>query len=234
MRALENEQTRRRMLGYSPRYDANIGLWVCADNCVEFGGLVSQLNDMSGYGRHFTQSVDSYKPTLIRNARNGHAGIQADGVNDYLLLPAATGLVQPLHHFFALSWTYVSSKIQNILDGTTNNGASIFQPAGAQKIGSCFGGTYPSPLTLPSGYFILDVVENNASSKMAINGGTQSAGGSGTVNPGGLVLFGNSALGCNCAATLLEYTAFTAELTSTARLQELARLSTKWAIPLAA
>lgn len=219
--------------GYRPTDNASLGLWICGDNVVaDSSNRISQATDMGPFARHFTQSTDGYKPLRVLNCRNGHAGIQADGTDDYLLLPAATGLVQPLHHFFALSWTYVSSKTQNLLDGTTNNGASIFQLAGVQKIGSCFGGTYPSPLTLPSGYFILDVVENNTASKMAINGGTQSTGGSGTVNPGGLVLFGNSTFRVNCSATLLEYTAFTAELTSTARLQELARLSTKWGIPL--
>lgn len=220
--------------GYRPTFVSSLGLWICGDNVVaDSSNRISQATDLGPFARHFTQSTDGYKPLRVLNARNGHAAIVSDGVDDYLRLAASAGLVQPMHYFFALSWTYVSTKTQNLLDGTTTNGASIFQPAAAQKIGSCFGGTYPTPLTLPSGYFILDVVENNASSKMAINGGTQSTGGSGTNNPGGLILFANGAYGAPCAASLLEFTAFTAELTGAARLQELARLSTKWAIPLA-
>lgn len=235
MRALENEQTRRRMLGYTPKYQPSLGLWVCADNCVESGSLVSQLNDLSGRGRHFSQASDTKKPARIANARNGHAAISFDGVNDALVTPVLT-FAQPLHFFFALSWHLMTSGGgQFIVDGTSHYGC-VFHNANDPTIRTYFGAMGPTMAFTSDTWMILDVVLNGASSKVAINGGAQTTGNGGTGSPGGITLGSLAAQSAgNFAQYLLgEFVATTTELTGAARLQMCAYLAAKWGIPLAA
>lgn len=50
------------------------------------GSNITQVNDKSGNGRHFSQGVSSLQPALITAAKNGLNVARFDGVNDELLL----------------------------------------------------------------------------------------------------------------------------------------------------
>lgn len=234
MRALENEQTRRRMLGYTPRFESSLGLWVCADNVVASGSLVSQLADMSGYGRNFSQSSDAKKPTRIANARNGHAVIDFNGTSQYLTT-GAVSFPAPMHLFFAVKLRpNNNANPHRLIDQTVAGSPTALIYTDATSIYLNDGNVAPTLTGLtPSTWMILDVVRNSTASKIAKNGGEQTVGNSGTNSMNGILLgayanlgdyFGNFQLG--------ELIVFSAEKTGTARSRVCAYLSSKWGIPL--
>lgn len=57
--------------------------WVRADSVLTATG-VSQMTDLSGNNRHFTQGTGSAQPTLLASDINGQPAVRADGVNDVL------------------------------------------------------------------------------------------------------------------------------------------------------
>lgn len=67
----------------------NCALWLDASDAstiTHSGGSVSQINDKSGNGRHFTQATSANQPRIGTATQNGLAVLDFDGVNDGLEL----------------------------------------------------------------------------------------------------------------------------------------------------
>lgn len=66
---------------------SNCALWLDASDAstiTHSGGAVSQINDKSGNGRHFTQGTSANQPRIDTHTQNGLAVLDFDGVNDRL------------------------------------------------------------------------------------------------------------------------------------------------------
>lgn len=64
-------------------------LLVASGNVTESGGSVSQVNDLSGNARHFTQGTSLNRPTFsTTSGPNSGAGITMDGSEDFLVSPS--------------------------------------------------------------------------------------------------------------------------------------------------
>lgn len=92
-----NSATRSRLavLGpaFSPADVGNLWAWFDASNAAsitESSGAVSQWNDLSGNGRHVTQSTGGNKPTTNSRSINGLNVLDFDG-GDFIARTAAIG-----------------------------------------------------------------------------------------------------------------------------------------------
>jgi hypothetical protein len=71
--------------GFDPRRIAGLAAWydaTVASSITLASGFVSQWNDLSGAGRHLTQSVEADRPGT--STIGGKTAIDFDGSNDYL------------------------------------------------------------------------------------------------------------------------------------------------------
>lgn len=68
---------------------SNCALWIDASDAstiTQSSGSVSQINDKSGNGRHFTQATGTLQPRIDTVTQNGLAVLDFDGSNDRLML----------------------------------------------------------------------------------------------------------------------------------------------------
>jgi hypothetical protein len=80
-----------RTYGIQPNELPNLAVWLKADSGVTVTGSgVSQWNDLSGNGRHFTQSTDSKRPPLVNGVLNGFPVLRFDGTSQELAGNTAT------------------------------------------------------------------------------------------------------------------------------------------------
>lgn len=69
--------------GPTPPISSNLARWYSANYGVtSSGGVVSQMDDLSGNGQHATQSTSGKRPSLITNARKTNSMLSFDGVDD--------------------------------------------------------------------------------------------------------------------------------------------------------
>ena len=77
--------------GPTPPISANLARWYSANYGVtSSGGVVSQMDDLSGNGQHATQSTSGKRPSLITNARKTNSMISFDGVDDAITFNGIT------------------------------------------------------------------------------------------------------------------------------------------------
>lgn len=83
---------------WTPANVLGLSCWLCADDVtLGTGTEVAQINDKSGYSRHFTQATASKRPLLIASdvRFNGRPTIDFDGVDDYMTGPSLSALFTP-------------------------------------------------------------------------------------------------------------------------------------------
>lgn len=89
---------------WSPLTIAGLTIWLRADAVtLGTGSEVAQMNDLSGFGRHFTQATTTKRPLLIASdARfNGQPTVDFDGVDDYMsgsTMAAAFSAIAGIHY----------------------------------------------------------------------------------------------------------------------------------------
>ena len=85
-----------------------VGWWDASDitSITQSGNLVSQWNDKSGGGRHFTQATEAAKPRINQAVRSGHAVLTFEG-DDHIDFVGNTGLNAGLASLFIVA-EYVS------------------------------------------------------------------------------------------------------------------------------
>lgn len=158
----------------------NTNLWAYyeADNGVtQSGGAVSQWDDLSGNGRHLTQSTAGNKPTFSSNT------ISFDGTSDYLSISASIAQQSTIYLVLKLNSTSGPQLLfGDALNGygAWDNSLSQFQAgdnAGSGLVNS--GGTYSNTTT----YYLVRFRFNGASSLCQVNNTTAGTGtlGTGTI-----------------------------------------------------
>lgn len=72
---------------FSPASISGLQLWLDASQITGLndGDVVATWNDLSGNGNNVTQSTVANRPTYQTGEQNGLAGVQFDGVDDYLI-----------------------------------------------------------------------------------------------------------------------------------------------------
>jgi hypothetical protein len=83
--ALKRFTDPRSVSGLAAWYDATQGLYSATSGgslVTANGGAIARWEDMSGNGRHLTQSTTSYRPTLLTSGRNGRnvVAFNSDGM----------------------------------------------------------------------------------------------------------------------------------------------------------
>jgi len=83
----------RAASGFDPRAISNLALWLDAsvDSSLTFNGnTVSEWRDLSGNGRHFSQSTAANQPNATTRTQNGRRVLDFDGSTSRLVGNAAT------------------------------------------------------------------------------------------------------------------------------------------------
>lgn len=171
---------RRAAGGWSP-LDLSPAVWLDASNTgsiTQSAGAVSQLNDLSGNGRHATQSSAGLRPTTGTRTQNGLNVL--DHAADYLVIPSLT-LAQP-----------VTIALVAQRDGTSGNGYLGTQTDGIggtsdrlTLVANSFNLTASAGTNLVYGAFgtswcLIVAVYNGASSELYVNGSLVASGNAGT------------------------------------------------------
>jgi hypothetical protein len=85
------------------RYDASV-----SSSITISGSGISQWNDLSGNGRHATQSTDAYRPTVVTAGKNNRNTIAFDGANDHFNITNTTVLSSNFIVFAILKYDYIN------------------------------------------------------------------------------------------------------------------------------
>lgn len=83
----------RAASGFDPRAISNLALWLDASNASSLtfnGNTVSEWRDLSGNGRHFSQSTAANQPNATTRTQNGRRVLDFDGSTSRLVGNAAT------------------------------------------------------------------------------------------------------------------------------------------------
>ena len=101
--------------GPTPPISANLARWYSANYGVtSSGGVVSQMDDLSGNGQHATQSTSGKRPSLVTNARKTNSMLSFDGVDDAVTFNGIT-----LTGDFSIYWV-------GSIEETPGNSSSYF------------------------------------------------------------------------------------------------------------
>jgi len=211
----------RQAGGFDPRSIANLTVWydasVSTSVTIETG--VSQWNDLSGNGRHLTQTTTNNQPAYVTNALNGRPAIDFDGSNDSL--SASFTLSQPTRVFCVGNYR-LNQANQQLWDGAAA-GNRMRQYLNATGSPGIFAGAPQFSLGQSIlGFFVWEAVFNGNNSSLQQNGTTLSSGTAGTNVPGGvrLAIFGDGTqnpTNCQIAEFILYNRAITASEASAAR-----------------
>lgn len=146
---------------------------------------VSSWVDLGSGGHNLTQATGSKQPLWGATAFNtSYPGVTFDGVDDFLQAALFT-LAQPLHYFLVCNLV-VTSANKVMIDGRGAQ-AAIYQAISAGNATVYAGSNGPNKVigTTPH---VISAKLNNASSSIALDGGSAATGTSGAANPGGVTL----------------------------------------------
>lgn len=129
---------------FSPLSIAGCELWLRADQGTDTttnGAEVSTWNDISGNGRHATQSTAGRKPTYVTNSANGKPGIRFDGANDVLAgsiaYPSPGGKTHSVTVFAVSIMTSTGTHAiwDDTNSGATTNTGHLWGQNGSNRVG---------------------------------------------------------------------------------------------------
>ena len=111
--------------GWTPA-SVTTDFWFDASNAASItasSGAVSQWNDLSGNGRHATQSSGSFKFTDTASAQNGKHGLLSVNANGTYMVTSAFSRTQPFMIFAAVKTNLPTpgSGYLNIMNGATTS-----------------------------------------------------------------------------------------------------------------
>ncbi len=103
MHGQRGPSTSGRVRRWTPR-EYGPALWIEADiSAITIATGISQINDLSGNGRHHANATGTKQPTLSASAFGTLSGVLFDGVNDFLLAAGAT-LAPPYTRFIVAKY----------------------------------------------------------------------------------------------------------------------------------
>jgi len=176
--------------GFNPKSIADLAAWydaqVASSVTIETG--VSEWRDLSGNGRHATQTTGNNQPLRVTEAAvQGKHVIRFDGSNDSLV--ATFSLTKPLTIFCAAKFDSTPSN-DTIYDGVTLNTVRLFA-ATSNTVAAIFAGAQLNSPTVSPGlsdaFFVHEAVFDSGSSSInSVNGTFTATGNAGTAAFGGL------------------------------------------------
>lgn len=179
---------------YCPGNDPAVVEWLRADGGMEYSGsnVVTWVADV---GQNAIQNCAANGPLQVLQAQNNLPAISFDGASSSLQTTSfATPLAQPYTVFIVCQWLTSPSVQSVILDGADiSNRFQLYNNDGvvpSTNIAVYAGDSFSTGVMTNSGWNILEIQVNGASSACSINGSTDSAipGNLGTNNLGGLTL----------------------------------------------
>jgi hypothetical protein len=153
-------------------------LWLDASDAstITIATGVSQWDDKSGNGYHFTQATASAQPALSTAALNGLDVITFDGINDFLR-NTSSSLAQPINIFVVAQTNVISGTTgsrQYVFDGvTTNTNRNLLALRGNQTNNPsiwAFLGWLPHTVATTNTYELYTCGFAGASSFIGVNG----------------------------------------------------------------
>ena len=160
---------------WSPASLSGLTVWIDASSAASFtyssGVVVSQWNDLSGNGHHFTQSSGSSQPSRS-GTQNGLATVVFDGADDYMDTASFT-LAQP--HTILMAAKFQNSSSFTNLAGQGDEYQPIY---GATFLASYAGAGYTiqGGGTFTSGAHVVTQTVNGASSLSWVDGASAGSG----------------------------------------------------------
>ena len=177
--------------------------WFDASNAASItasSGAVSQWNDLSGNGRHATQSSGSFKFTDTASAQNGKHGLLSVNANGTYMATSAFSRSQPFMIFAAVKTAQPTpgSGYLNIMNGSTTSSGGrpvVYSAADGGLPAITSGGTQLSATSgavqLGIPYYFTSVL-NGSSSVIRENGVQIASGTVGATGLSGLVIASDS------------------------------------------
>jgi hypothetical protein len=153
------------------------------------GDPIGTLLDLSGNDNHVDAIDTSLRPNYVFDGSVGYADFNATAALD--LLQKAFTLAQPTT--FIISIRVAASADNYIMDGGTAFMASLVAATGSD-IAFFAGTTLSGPSITVDENFVVTVIANSSSSKLAVNAGAFSEGDAGTNDAGGIT-FGSDGNG---------------------------------------
>jgi hypothetical protein len=204
--------------------------WVDAANENSFtkdgSGIVSQWSDISGNGKHFTQTTTINKPIWTLNYKNTLPMVVFDGNNNYMISPVISQS-QPFTLFVV--GKFITMTASRYMVGCSNSD-SITTDSTNTKWQCYFGLTGASLLALNTNYYVFTLAVNGTSTTQNLN--TTSA----TISPGTNALNAALTLGSNSSGSacgniaLGELLLYSGSLSSIQKTTIQTYLNNKWGI----
>jgi hypothetical protein len=197
------------------------------------GSDPAQWDDISGNGRHATQSNSSFRPSIATNALNGRQVRRFDGSNDSLTT-ASFSISQPYTSFCVfISTDIVTAQIALRGGSDVEAGVNIIVHRGATAFSGINAGTAFLPLASSPNWQILGTTGNGSNSFVFRNGTVSSSGNAGANAINGVGV-GISRVGTDFLnGDIAEILIFPTALSTEDRQKVEQYLSTKYAIALA-
>jgi hypothetical protein len=223
---------------YGNRFDIlslSPALWLS-----DTGSDPAQWDDISGNGRHATQSDSARRPSIVTNTLNGRQVRRFDGGNDVMLMDLGTSFSQPVTLFAVTKKVGNTSPNSRVFHASSSpsSGSSVYLPLASNNLGNFvwnFGTDSPSSTAFGNDWSIYNVVADSASSSIRRDGSQVLTG-----NPGTNGLQRYASVGGRHHDGLRNYNGDIAEILvfptalSTSQRQAVEKyLANKYAIPLA-
>lgn len=196
---------------------------------------VSQINDLSGNGKHLVKHASYSGPQTFRNDEeyqiNGKNSLAFR--NDYLSVNFGETLEQPFTIVLAMEVASATATTNTFFDGLSlATRARVMQTgsSGGYELRMDAGANFDSSFTVSDGSkVVLQATFNGASSRIVVNG-SEETGNSGTKDLTGFILGARYTLPYWAEANIGECAIFDRELDSTDRAAVNSILNTKWSI----
>lgn len=221
---------------FNPGSIAGLSLWLDSDDASSFtfssGSIVSQWNDKSGNGKHFTQGVVASQPNR-NGSQNGRTTVVFDGADDILNGPVAQIAAQPDTVFLAVKHvTRVSGA--HLIDANANGRQLI---TGDSNWRIYAGSTVcDSGVVADTSWHVITAIFNSSSSKIRkdaaqIYGGADFVGGFSFGSATDSIYLGRGQGGTSTACQFAEILVYNSALGSTDLNSVESYLKTKWGTP---
>lgn len=218
----------------------NLQLWFKADSIsANDGDQIATWSDSSGNGKDASQSTESKRPTYKTNVLNGKPVVRFNTTSDTSLVTGAVTLTQPYSVFMVgiNNGNVLATPLS--LEKTSGATGALIYTSGTSTTANLYAGASLTYTVNPAVWNIYDAVFNNTTSKIAINGGTDTTGSAGANNITSNVTIGRHRLsytsnGYGWDGDISEVIIFSGELSKAQREGITRYLSKKYAIGITA
>lgn len=195
---------------------------------------VSQLSDLSGWGRHLMQTTGSKQPVYSETGGpGGKPSIVFNGTSHTMKTSAFTWN-RPNLFLGVLKW--ISAGISGyIFDGNVGN-AHVLLVNGSNNMG-LYQGSYlyfgnPAGVPASGTTYVYETLANGDNSRVALNGGTRKEGSAGTLSQAGGFTLGSASAGSSLWTNIVvsEIVLMNRDFVGSERAQTIGLLNANWGV----